>query len=155
MSETLTTCRAGAITMEPPPEWWPTTGAGDWPEMLKAAGCDGLDHFGEEFGLEVEIYATPGGGRYVEVWGSNAPVLEIHVPEPADWPAAFAAHVLPAIRAASELETVAALRALKEVALSFARHGGGEHIDRHSGESNIDRRRDMAEWQRRKAAGQG
>ncbi|MCS6780370.1 MAG: hypothetical protein NZ555_11785 [Geminicoccaceae bacterium] len=115
--EELVTYTAGRFVVAAPPSWYLAAleaaerRAVPWPQaMADATGCSDARLLPIEdlrtADLAVWCWLTPEGGRYVEIVDASACQLAVYVPDPADWPAFWAAHVMPAL----QLQVLSGLR---------------------------------------------
>ena len=146
--ETITVFRAGAFTTEPAPDWLQRINAlaerdvMDWDiAARKVLGDAGAVTEIQDYGgvaVQVNEWATPGDGRYVEFSDVCRAIAEVWIPDPADWIPFHIGHIAPFLRAYAEMAIAGQLDRIGNCLIAFARHGEGQHVNRDCGRSQID-----------------
>jgi hypothetical protein len=125
----------GRFEQAVPPDWYVrafTEGAnGKWP----GPDCSRVTAFGEL--LEIEVYDTPDGERYVIVGDAAITIWESLV-APVEWPHFFRAEILPLIDAAARMTSAYHMDRLSTATIAVGRHGLGTDLDEYSGHSRRD-----------------
>jgi hypothetical protein len=88
--------------------------------------------------VQVNEWATPGDGRYVEFSDVCRAIAEVWIPDPADWIPFHIGHIAPFLRAYAKMAIAGQLDRIGNCLIAFARHGEGQHVNRDCGRSQID-----------------
>jgi hypothetical protein len=120
-----------------PPVWYNRAGtepeSGDWPPVC----CSILTRYGEPDLLDIEVYDTPDGDRYVLAGDAGATIWETLV-APAEWPHFFRDELLPLITAATRMASAYHMERLSTATIAIGRHGLETDLDEITGYSRRD-----------------
>jgi hypothetical protein len=145
--DTITVFREGAFAVEPAPEWLQRLNArarelNDWDAAAAEVlgPCDNVAEIQDHLAVAVQVneWATPGDGRYVEFSDVCRVIAAVWIPGPADWIPFYTRHIVPFLSAHAEMATAGQLDRIGNCLIAFARHGEGQHVNRDCGRSQHD-----------------